>query len=387
MTRARVLICVGFAFVAGCGARSGLAVDAAVEEPAAPPAKVPAAPTCASVAEPEVLAIAVAEGSSCVIWRDHSVWCWGTHESGVLGGLPGDGSRPVVVPALGGARSLACSETGCCVARLDGQVACAGTPRWEWEAEPQGLLPDLAGATLVVAKPSGGCARIDGAGITCFQQRCYDKPKSHCLLETKSLGGSDGARELVATTWFVASDGSARYTPPFDGATTTKVAGLENSLQLAAGLDHACARFPEGRRRCYGHNGYGELGLVPEPITTARADEPVDEPPVEGGAELFLGGYMSCQRTDAGDLLCWGENDVGQLGHDPRRLLDDVREPFPDAIPTKVEGLGCVRSAAVARHHACALTDDGVLCWGRNLDGELGDGTRATRATPAPVVW
>jgi alpha-tubulin suppressor-like RCC1 family protein len=38
--------------------------------------------------------------------------------------------------------------------------------------------------------------------------------------------------------------------------------------------------------------------------------------------------------------------------------------------------------------HTCALLDDGSgQCWGYNTDGEFGDGTKTTSATPVRVVW
>src|SRR6185369_2945405 len=37
--------------------------------------------------------------------------------------------------------------------------------------------------------------------------------------------------------------------------------------------------------------------------------------------------------------------------------------------------------------HTCAIDDGGaVWCWGRNRDGQLGDGTTTDRAQPMPVT-
>ncbi len=44
-------------------------------------------------------------------------------------------------------------------------------------------------------------------------------------------------------------------------------------------------------------------------------------------------------------------------------------------------------SLAIGDEHSCALRRSGtVACWGRNFSGQLGDGTRQDRSTPAAVV-
>jgi alpha-tubulin suppressor-like RCC1 family protein len=38
--------------------------------------------------------------------------------------------------------------------------------------------------------------------------------------------------------------------------------------------------------------------------------------------------------------------------------------------------------------HACAVTvEGGVLCWGNNHHGQLGDGTKLDRQVPTPVLF
>lgn len=44
-------------------------------------------------------------------------------------------------------------------------------------------------------------------------------------------------------------------------------------------------------------------------------------------------------------------------------------------------------SIAAGFLHTCALNGDGgVECWGRNSEGQLGDGTDTERHTPVPVI-
>jgi alpha-tubulin suppressor-like RCC1 family protein len=77
-------------------------------------------------------------------------------------------------------------------------------------------------------------------------------------------------------------------------------------------------------------------------------------------------------------VRCWGRNTEGQLG-------DGTNTDRPAPVP--VARLADVSAIALGGHFACALVRDGtVQCWGANADGALGDGSAApSRSTPGPV--
>src|SRR5207253_335143 len=78
-----------------------------------------------------------------------------------------------------------------------------------------------------------------------------------------------------------------------------------------------------------------------------------------------------------GTVWCWGRNDEGQLG-------DGTTLGRP--APVQVAGITGALAVSGGYHHTCALLSDGtVQCWGRNLEGQLGDGTTTSSATPVRV--
>ena len=92
-----------------------------------------------------------------------------------------------------------------------------------------------------------------------------------------------------------------------------------------------------------------------------------------GEGRVALGEYHSCALTAFGGVVCWGENGEGQLG--------GGGSTPQTGIPVPVTGLSS-GVAAISAHHnfTCALTTGGgVLCWGDNSDGQLGNGTTVTR--------
>src|SRR2546422_6330206 len=54
--------------------------------------------------------------------------------------------------------------------------------------------------------------------------------------------------------------------------------------------------------------------------------------------------------------------------------------------PVRAAGITSAAAVIAGGYHTCALFGDGTAqCWGRNDDGQLGDGTFTTSSTPVPV--
>jgi alpha-tubulin suppressor-like RCC1 family protein len=86
----------------------------------------------------------------------------------------------------------------------------------------------------------------------------------------------------------------------------------------------------------------------------------------------------SCALTNTGGVKCWGENMDGDVGDGTR---------INRLVPVSVVGLsGGVQAVSASQNHSCALTiAGGVKCWGRNSEGQVGDGTREMRESPVDV--
>lgn len=153
------------------------------------------------------------------------------------------------------------------------------------------------------------------------------------------------------------------------------VSGVD-AVTVAAGGEHTCVLSMGGGLKCWGANVYGQLG-------DGTTQDRLTATPVSGlGSGVFAvdaGITHACAVTSAGGLLCWGRNIVGQLGDSTTTNR---------STPTAVSGLSSgVVAVAAGREHTCALTDQGaVFCWGGNSNGQLGDGTTTSRLAPTPVL-
>ena len=136
--------------------------------------------------------------------------------------------------------------------------------------------------------------------------------------------------------------------------------------------DHTCAYDPAGLY-CWGRNLAGEVGVG----TTDSVKAPAL---VTGGLvfyQVVVGDDFSCGTTNSG-IYCWGANDFGQLG---------TGQPGGSAVPVPVADNPGVGALAAGGHTVCGVGASGqVFCWGNGADGELGNGQfGVTATTPTPV--
>ena len=97
--------------------------------------------------------------------------------------------------------------------------------------------------------------------------------------------------------------------------------------------------------------------------------------------QIAMGRYHGCARLASGAVSCWGNNNFGALGNG-QKTPDGVLN-----LPQKVTGLEDAVQISAGEHHSCAVrATGGVVCWGFNGFGILGDGTTTERLVPTPVV-
>jgi len=152
------------------------------------------------------------------------------------------------------------------------------------------------------------------------------------------------------------------------------VSGISTATAISTGGRWACAVLAGGQVQCWGYNQAGELGATTAERCSILDREPVacstTPVPVWGIADataISSGSWHTCAVLSSGQVRCWGDNPDGQLG-------DGTSNPSM-GIPVTVVGVNTATAIAAGRHHTCALLSSGeVKCWGRNNNGQLGDG-------------
>ncbi len=280
--------------------------------------------------------------------KQSKTYCWGANTRGQLGGAGGaKQSQPVPVTDVAAATfvgtgvGFACAITDgamkCWGNNTDGQLG-NGTPKADGGAAPV----SVAGITM----PQG----MDGAESTaCF----HDNGMVKCVGKNQQMQFGDGT------------------TTP---STTLKPVTLpEAAAGISMGSGHVCAWTASGAAYCWGSNGKGQVGNG----SNANQGTPV-KVNVTAVKQIVCGSEFTCALITGGAVQCWGDNTSAELG----RQSGDTRVPGP------VNSLTSVVQLTAGSLHACALLEDHtVRCWGSGQQGQLGNANanRTNSLSPVPL--
>jgi alpha-tubulin suppressor-like RCC1 family protein len=319
---------------------------------------VPSAP--AFVATATASLVTAGHAHSCALLTSGAVKCWGSNDLGQLGdGTQTSSVTPVDTAGLTDAVVLSAAYAHTCAVTSAGAAKCWG---YNLHGEIGNGSPELfvttpstptglgSGVASVASGNGHSCALLTNGGVQCWGYNAYGQ-----------LG-----------------DGTTT-----DRATPVSVSGLSGVTAIAVGRRQSCAITSGGDVLCWGLNTAGQLGVGTQtgPETCdgiACSRTPVAVPGVSGAASIMSGGFHTCAVTPSGGAKCWGANTNGQVG-------DGTFETRTS--PVDVAGLTSgVAAIATGGLHTCAITSGGgAKCWGRDADGELGDGATSDSNVPVDV--
>ena len=164
----------------------------------------------------------------------------------------------------------------------------------------------------------------------------------------------------------------------FGGGTSVSAAG-PTVATLAVGDFHSCAVRTNGTVWCWGYANRGQIGdgtlgegmghVRSTPARVLRGSSYLKDV-----TKVAAGGGSSCAVRNDGSAWCWGDATYGQLGNGESG--DGAQRTKAVRVRRGSGYLTGVRQLSAGDHHACALRADGaVLCWGDDQSGQLGDGT------------
>jgi alpha-tubulin suppressor-like RCC1 family protein len=279
---------------------------------------------------------------------DGTVWAWGNNMFGQLGnGSTISSLIPVQVPGLSGIVSVSAGDNYSIALKRDGTV-------WTWGGNMNGELGD--GTTTTRLTP----AQVPGiSNVTAILGS----------LRSTYVVKSDGTIWAwgTGTSWQLGDgDGVDRSSP------VQAICGSD-LVDIGAGGSHAVALRSNGALVSWGTNSRKELG------NASNGTVPMLSAFSSGVNDITAGPYFSVALKTDGTVWGWGTNYYGQLG--------DGYSGVSSSPVVQALGLSTIIAIQAGGGHTIALNYDGTLwAWGRNENGQLGDGTNTNRSIPVPVL-
>lgn len=299
--------------------------------------------------------------------RDHAclidggrLFCWGANGSGQLG--VGDLLDRFEVTRVGDDDdwlAISGGERHSCGIRAPGALYC-------WGDNSQGQLGvGDTGKRLAPARVGSG---VDWERIFCGGDNCCamrDAGELHCWGENHE--GKAGQADS--------------YSAP-DVLEPLPVAGDMRYREVALGQGHVMAIDLDGELVGWGRMTTAETGM-------GSFDNHLREPTRvfpdgDDGADwmsVAAGQHHSCGVREDGTLWCWGGSQFGEVGRDV------VMEGSLFQVPARIGDREDWAGVAVGWFHTCAVTmEDELYCWGRAIEGQLGQGGGEPVTTPTLIA-
>ena len=322
------------------------------------------------------IAITLGSVHSCVLFQNGNVWCWGDNSRGQLGigSVGGNTSTATLVPGLTGVLSIALGGYHTCALTGTSSMYCWGSNSFG-QAGVLGIQV-VVSPTLIFTKNGTKYSRL-ACGLD-----------FSCALVTSSTPSSI---DCVGSNYFGQLGGVGFYSTPSLESTVLSSCSNPSICNQNSGL--TCVQTSPTQVEVYGRmlfscsptnldfflNNARYVSPVIR-VTSMMASVSLASMLNRDGTGYFTinalgqfpnlrsvysGYFHVCSYLSNNALVCWGSNSNGQLG------IGSVGGNTSTA--TLVPGLTGVLSIALGGYHTCALTGtSSMYCWGSNSFGQLG---------------
>jgi alpha-tubulin suppressor-like RCC1 family protein len=315
---------------------------------------------------------------SCAIKQSGAVYCWGYNQTGAVGnGRSGreftfsgqaklyNVTSPTRVLGLDGLKivQIAATKITSCALDDQGDVYCWGTG-----ANFELGDGEKDNAATRVAHHIGAAQKVSVLDEAAKEIHAGDR--AFCAVTISHKIKCWGTLSLPTEKAYALVDLSATQLP----------------LSLAMADQHSCFVNDRQQLYCRGDNWYQQTGLG----AVANVWTPVSG---GAFTKIATARKTTCGITPNRTVRCWGSCLHGLCGPNfTAKLISPTQAQNVFAYTTQrsieIEGLTGAMEIAVGARHACALLESGqIKCWGNGFLGELGDGEGQSSAGPVEVAF
>jgi alpha-tubulin suppressor-like RCC1 family protein len=358
------------------------------------------------LADKTVVGIAAGISVSMAICSDGSLATWGKNDYGQLGNGSGAFGQVSWVPVLVRQDGVLAGKqvVAAAAGKFHSVALCSDGTIAAWGYNAHGSLGNggsatsyvpvmvdstgfLAGRTVVAvsagmysstAIASDGTLALWGDGIS--------RPESAKLENLHEAFSVVSVAESESNNLALSGNGKLAHFaysgPPEIKQAISPVLTGKTVVSIAAGDRHNLALAADGTLASWGSGN--ALGIGPK-IQQGFQVHPIRGNGILAGRTVIAvsaGFDHSLALCDDGTIAAWGNNEHGQLGNGSNEWA---------SLPVAVDRLGALAGKSVVAiragdHFSLALCSDGsVFSWGRNSEGQLGDGSNISKSRPVPV--
>ena len=144
-------------------------------------------------------------------------------------------------------------------------------------------------------------------------------------------------------------------------------------IEIDSGEFHFCAKNSQMELYCWGDNTHSAIGSA---LISDSIPQIIDIGSGYNVIDYDAGEKHTCLVRNDYKILCWGTGTNGQIGDGYQITHTSPQMVYSPSWASYVK-------VSAGSSHTCAMLDDnGVMCWGDNSRGQLGDGTTTIVSPP-----
>lgn len=332
-------------------------------------------------AEIGVIDVSASVGT-CILYNENKVKCWGADNHAPQA----TEILPMEVNTASKAISLAGYNREICTLHEDGHVRCSDfAERTPFEIVDFGTTQKVVNLT---GYAHNKCVVFENGQAKCWVSPSsrLNLPKSSFLaLDGKTKSISVGPQKFC--TGYSNRSGIKCWNIFNLEEQRIGLQSSEKAIQIAIGHNHMCALLDSGNVKCWGDTYFGQREMRDSDGHSITLQTPPSKIPNInlGGVEtrasyLSAGFYHTCAIINGGKIKCWGYDGYCQLGYGLGPYIGAAGRDLTVGNEWGEMGYGLVSHSfdqpaikvLSGELHTCALIENKVKCWGYNGTGALG---------------